>query len=431
MRLRVGVLLLILGTFRFAEAQSVEMPRIETPPRIEIYSISSGGSLATIREPVNINLSTSDVHISDKEVRRAVPNLRLDVKVIEIQPPHSTGPSEILIREDASTWRRALEAAPSPGPSIEPKPTIQPPAQPPVLWLTTTDTGPYKLLTQLVPPESGQNSWGWPKEGPFAINPANDVDALRGLLSNNPQLVIINNRGKRFPRDWFGLIKNSGRPYAIVTPESPNKSFEGIKPAAELGDRPIRANSVHVLSAFPKLDGWTLISDYFELHRMKLDFNQRHAWNRILSSIKDQQLPVPIEEATRESLRNELLNGNSDFVFLIAHNDGSFVYLPGSSGPISYDEIRGLQRSVAPNRTIVLVTCNGGVLNESPRTLADILLQNKLAKTVFAAQGDIYADTVPGLLKDLLVGDSNVRSTLIKYGYFQFVLRLMWARFDA
>jgi hypothetical protein len=389
-------------------AQSVELPRIEINP------ISAGGTLVTIQTPVHLNLHTLDTHIEDVQLRSAIPNLPQNATVVEIKSTGPSGSAQILLRDSVSTWRPAPIGPPTSPSSVE---------SPPILWLTTTDAGPYRLITQLVPPESIENSWGWPKEGPFAISTRQNLGVLKGLLSNTPQLVIVNNRGRLFPSEWFNLIKNSGRPYVIVTPQSPNRGFEGIKSAAGLGDRPIQPNSVHILSAFPKLDGW--ISGYWELHRINLELSQRGAWEKILSSIKSQRLPAPISDASKSSLREELVYGNSDFVFLIAHNDGHFVYLPGSEGPISYDEIRSLQRSDAPNRTIVLVTCNGGTLNENPRALADILLQNKLAKSVFASQGDIYADTVPSLLRDLLVGGSDVRSTLIKYGYFQFVIRLV------
>lgn len=157
---------------------------------------------------------------------------------------------------------------------------------------------------------------------------------------------------------------------------------------------------------------------------MDLKLGQRDAWEKLLSNIKSQSLPVQMTQASKDSLQEELLHGNNDVVFLIAHNDGHLIYLPGSGGTISFDDIRHLQRSEAPNRTIVLVTCNGGTLNESPRSLTDILLENKLAKTVFSSQRDVDANVVPALLRDLLAGGSDIRSTLIKYGYFQFVMRL-------
>jgi hypothetical protein len=332
--------------------------------------------------------------------------------------------SQVLIRESSGVWR---DASPNTQPYIQP--SFQPASQPPVLWLTTAgpDKG-YKLLTQLVPPESGQNSWGWPEFGPFAIHSAGDIASFRALFDDNPQLIIINHHGQLIPHDWFQVIKNSGRPYVIVTPESPNRDFLAAKSAARLGGRGIHPNAVRILSALPKLDGW--LSGYMELHRMDLNLGQRDAWEKLSSNIKSQSLPAPINEASRDSLRNELLYGNNDFVFVIAHNDGKFVYLPGSDGAMSYEEFRSLQRSDAPNRTIVLVTCNGGTRNESPRSLADIFLQNKLAKTVFAAQTDLDANDVPSLLRDLLVRGGEMRSTLIKHGFFQFVMRLAWANPD-
>lgn len=418
--LSLGLIVLAQGVlFEFTLAQSVAP--LPPAPIVNVAPIATGGSLVTIQAPLRLNLPTIDTHISDVHLRTAIPKLPADARVIEIKPTgQNAARSQFLIREGPDIWREASPNA---------QPGSQPSAQLPILWLTTAgrEKG-YKLLTQLAPPESGQNSWGWPEVGPFAIHSAEDTASFEALFDDNPQLIIINHHGQLLPRKWFQVIKDSRRPYAIVTPDSPNQDFLGARAAAELGDRPIQPNAVHILSALPKLDGW--FSGYWELHRMNLELGQRDAWERLLSNIRSQSLPVPINEASKDSLRNELLYGNDDFVLVIAHNDGHFVYLPGSGGPISFDEFRRLQRSDAPNRTIVLVTCNGGARNESPRSLADILLQNKLAKTVFASETDIDANDVPALLRDLLVVRVEMRSTLIKYGYFQFVMRLRWENPD-
>jgi len=278
----------------------------------------------------------------------------------------------------------------------------------------------YKILTQLVPPNSGQNSWGWPEVGPFAILSADKTQALDELLRNNPSLII--HRGGLLPHKWYEVIKNSGRPYVRVTPDSPNQDFSGIQEAAELGGQRVASKGFRILSALPKLDGW--LSGYWELYRMDLRMGQRDAWERLLTALKNQSLLDRMSPITKDSLQSELLGGSGDVVFVIAHNDGHFVYLPGSGGTVSYDEIRGLKRYAAPNRTIVLITCNGGSSSESTRSLADILLQNKLAKTVFASPTDVDASTLPALMKDLLSEGGELRRTLEKYSYLQFVLRL-------
>ena len=405
-------------TFELTRAQSVEFSPPAPTMQMQVDPISTGGSLVTIQAPIQIDLPSIDTQrISDISLKRIVPNLPADARVVEVKNTDQPGKSQVIIRDNADEWRGA-------GPS-----SIQPAPQSPVLWLATAGSEEdYKLLTQLVPPDSGQNSWGWPEVGPFAIHSAGDVGSLAALFSDNPQLIIINHHGQLLPRDWFQAIKNSGRPYAIVTRESPNQDFLAAKSAAELGDQGVRPDAVSIVSALPKLDGW--LSGYWELYRMNLEIGQRDAWEKLLSNIKSESLPAAINEATSESLRNELLYGNNDFVFVIAHNDGHFVYLPGSGGAISYDEFLRTRRSDAPNRTIVLVTCNGGTRNASPRSLADIFLQNKLAKTVFASQTDIDANDVPALLRELLVGGEDTRDTLIRHGYFQFVIRLAWANPD-
>jgi hypothetical protein len=412
-------ILLPLGLFVLAQGIPFDLTHAQyaEPMRItDVTPISTGGSLVTIQTPLKIDFPRIDTrHIADVQVRNAVRNVALppDTRVIEMKTIGDTGRSQFLIRESSEVWRDA-------SPYIQP--IVQPPTRPPVLWLTTagSDKG-YKLLTQVVPPDSGQNSWGWPEVGPFAIHSAKDTASLTTLFEYNPRLIIINHHGQLLPREWFQFIKNSGRRYVIVTPASPNQDFLAAKSAAELGDHSLRPDRTHILSALPLLDGWF---PRLELYRMGFDSDKERYWNDLISRLKAQPLPVSTETATKDSIRIELESGNSDFVFVIAHNDGQYVYLPGMwGGKISFDDFRGMRRESAPNRTIVLITCKGGSPSASERQLADIFIENKLARSVFASEDVVDAVNLPSLLKELIGSNRRIRDILQKYKYTQFVFR--------
>jgi hypothetical protein len=190
---------LLFGLFLLAHVTLIRpaSPQAMDIPRIEVTPIATGGSLITIP---NVNLPNLQVQqISDQQLRTAIPKLPAlprNAAVIEIKHAAQGQEAQFLIRGgDPSIWR-----------------VVQPSAQatePPVLWLATTLEKEYRLLTQLAPFDSGQNAWGWPEQGPFAVvdNPKENTAALQGLLACNPQLVIINNRGRLFPTahrlPWF------------------------------------------------------------------------------------------------------------------------------------------------------------------------------------------------------------------------------------
>jgi len=421
--LKLCLLLLIIGAAsRYTHAQE-----IATPTVIDVTSIPSVGSVATVQ-----TMQPLDLHQVNQQISEIPGAAAPDWKVIQIKP--ATGQDQYFIRESPTEWKYATPEKPATGAApteAAPTETTRPamPVQPPVLWITADGSGQgYKILTQLVPPDSGQNSWGWPEVGPFAIHSYRDTQALQDLLSNNPGLII--HRGGVLPDEWFHLIRGSGRPYVRVRPTSPNQGLSGIKGAARLGDQSISQDRARIISALPRLNGGLL--DYWELSRMGLDWGERAGWKGLLSDLASRSLLDQMVEADSEVLRTELVTGTSDVVFVIAHNDADhrFIYLPGSRGKISYDDVGSMRREVAPDRTIVLITCEGGRENADAWSLAEMMVQNKLAKTVFASRNKVSAVNLPAILNDLLKNGGKLRDTLDKYDYLQFVMRVAWTNFD-
>jgi hypothetical protein len=205
---------------------------------------------------------------------------------------------------------------------------------------------------------------------------------------------------------------------------------DGIKTAAALGGRTLQPGQTRLFSALPELSNWA--SSRIELWRMGLDSSQKEDWQALNSQIQSQfgSSPIKVESAVKQELLGELSNGSADVVVLIAHFDGENIYLSGAFGEkISMDEISHLSRETAPDRAVVLMVCNAGGVNQDVASLAEQILQNKLARTVFASPDPVNARTVPAILDRLLLQRSSIREALGQ-GYIQIVRLLRRRRTD-
>jgi len=135
--------------------------------------------------------------------------------------------------------------------------------------------------------------------------------------------------------------------------------------------------------------------------------------------------------ASKTEVLKELQSGNSNLVFVVAHSSGEITYFPGRAGETSsLKEVSGLKRENTPERVVVLVTCKGGAVNSENASLAEVLLHNRLARTVFASTEDVDARLVPKLLQEISMKGIAVREVLKKYG-FQQIAGLVSLRTDS
>ena len=81
---------------------------------------------------------------------------------------------------------------------------------------------------------------------------------------------------------------------------------------------------------------------------------------------------------------------NENALVLIAHNDGRKIMFPDGNS-ISFAEVANIKRAVAPKRAIVLVTCSAGGASGEYLSLAETMLANNLATTVFASPSAVDA----------------------------------------
>lgn len=230
----------------------------------------------------------------------------------------------------------------------------------------------------------------------------------------------VAHEGDDLPEDLKALLAESDVPYIRKSDRSANASGYDLQKAAELGNQPLSVANTKIFNALPYEED--LLPSLRELRRMDLSLWQSKEWreldSQLRSSAERNQLPMVIGSKTE--VLQELHSGNSNIVFVVAHSSGDVTYFPGRTGEtISLQEVSGLKRKSTPERVVVLVTCEGGTVNWENASLAEVLLQNRLARTVFASHKKVDARLVPELLQEISMKGVAIREALKKYGFQQ------------
>jgi hypothetical protein len=115
------------------------------------------------------------------------------------------------------------------------------------------------------------------------------------------------------------------------------------------------------------------------------------------------------QRATKEALLKELRSGTSDVLVLYAHFDDGLLYMPGAhGGTISIHELEQIDRTKDPSvreRVVVLVSCKTAArTTEDPHSLASVLLEKGIARTVMATDRPYDSRDIPALLKRVASG---------------------------
>lgn len=199
---------------------------------------------------------------------------------------------------------------------------------------------------------------------------------------------------------------------------SANVDPEAIGRAARKGVEQFTNGSYIVLNALPNTDG---IGLPFMLSKMNLSLLDTLAWRGIVQGVRKEANRFSsnaVKVANRANVLNELEAGASNVLLLVAHNQDKRIYLPDGTS-IGFGEIEAIKRQVAPDRTIVLVTCEAGGVGGIDPSLAELLLQNRLATSVFASQKSVNASDVPKILAELSKGP--MRASLLPFELLQIV----------
>jgi hypothetical protein len=193
--------------------------------------------------------------------------------------------------------------------------------------------------------------------------------------------------------EWFKELGQT----VTVSKLSPKRNDEEAALAATLALRPFKPDEAVVMNGLP----YETEAGPEELARMGLRGTPEQ-WRSARREIRSAAGHIPMKGATRKTVLQELREGKSNMLFLIAHSDSNAIFLPGvAGGKITMQELDSIRRVSAPDRVIVLLTCKAGTVNGATQSLAETLIKNRLASVVFASDEFIHTKDVAEMLRNL------------------------------
>ena len=423
--------------------QPLNVPRVSAPISIRITGLHENGSLHTrtfserdLRQlsPTLLDRNTSQV--TTQQFQAVLPNPE-KFKAIAVEqqsttstpapPVSSTSPAAPAAQEtrlyvpstETGRWRPALQEELQKNPDLG-LPNSSPSSSPEtkaVRQLKVKNTNG----TVHIAIYAGRIAKQRPErvvEVPRVLN-SSQLNEFLALVTASS---VIMHHGDNLPDEWLAKLLQSNTHYVRVTPGSPNLMQGHTMVAARLGERSLNPAKTRILSALPDA---TRVISFFELSRMGLASDEAAKWRNVNTDIQNKiaNSASPVEKATKSNVLDELAKGDSDVVVLIAHSDGKDIYLPGLfGGKLSFAEIESIRREEAPNRVIVLLVCHAGTVSGTVTSFSEVIIKNKLAKTVLASPKLVGAEAVPQLLADLTSKTQPMWEPLQGKSIFQIVL---------
>ena len=230
---------------------------------------------------------------------------------------------------------------------------------------------------------------------------------LQDLIGDNVGAVV--HRGDELPPEWQQELREK-RSYLRNTDASPKKSFRAYVKATQLLERTASYDSVRIFSALPNETDRRALKR--QLDNMDLNSDEVDGWLRLQGDMGQvqSQSGYRFEKASKEALVEELKNGTNDFVVLIAHHDDGMIHF-SNGARMSDAEWAAVSREIAPERTLILLSCTTGVVNGRSLSPSEIVIQNNLALNVMAPEGAISALDVPNMLGDFLIRGKSIRES--------------------
>jgi hypothetical protein len=213
---------------------------------------------------------------------------------------------------------------------------------------------------------------------------------------------IVNTGDVPHGENWHKFIFGHSDQTVIHEKDSANRDLRAIAEATALAGRPLDPGTTKVFNALPQETHPA--SSLRERTRMGIAGSQT-AWGAMNAQIKSASQGFSSHVADKTALFNELQYGRANVIVIYAHFDGTRLYLPGAAGgTLSIDEIARIDRTKDPavrERVIVLAACSTAYHFSNSASLASVLLQKGIARTVLATDRPYDARGIPDLMTHL------------------------------
>jgi hypothetical protein len=220
----------------------------------------------------------------------------------------------------------------------------------------------------------------------------------------NSSTPVVNSGDVPHGSRWQQLTANHGEKVVIHEERSANAKWNDIAGAVELAGKPLNPANTRVFNALPQES--SAAASQRERHRMQI-VGTGEAWKAVNERIRHETDGFHTEVADKKALLDELHYGHSSVIVVYAHFDGQRLYLPGAEGgTLSVDEIAKIDRVGDPavrDRVIILAACSTAAPTDSG-SLASLLLQKGIARTVLATDHPYDARDIPDLMARLRSG---------------------------
>ena len=217
--------------------------------------------------------------------------------------------------------------------------------------------------------------------------------------------TVVNSGDVPHGPSWRAYAASHPGKAVIHEKNSANADWKAIREATALAEKTLDPASTKVFNALPQETDEE--ASRLERARMGGIVGTREAWQAVNQRIRESAEGFHSQVADKQSLMDELQHGRASVVVIYAHFDGVRLYMPGVNGEtISVDEIRRINRtgdSTVGHRTIVLAACSTAAApgGNGAQSLVQVLLENGVARNVFATDRPYDARDIPALLTSL------------------------------
>lgn len=235
------------------------------------------------------------------------------------------------------------------------------------------------------------------------------IEEFEKLLGESNTVV---HQGDDLPEAWTDRLRKD-RAYLRHSRRSHREGLGEFVRAAELLDRHAELGKTRVFNALPQASEDEDL--HGELLRMGLNTKELKGWQQLRQDIGAVQAvsEIKIEEGTKEAFLQELREGEMDTIVLIAHSeDGAVHFRNGET--LSAEDLSAIQREIAPDRNLILSTCEAGKVNAPVQSFSEALLAGNLGLNVIAHPEPISGADVPDILRELLVKRKTFREVFVQ-----------------